>query len=1261
MKNKILHTLLPLSIFCFLFNFTSLFSQPANDNCSGAISITPQTSSSTCVSSTTVTTVGATNSGIVVCNGDASVKDVWYSFVATATRQIIRFSNAPTSDYVGMSLYTDCSGSGMNTCKAYNGTSTGNIDISTNTLVVGQTYYLQVWLSSSQGTFNLCIQNPPAYDECSGAIALTPQPIGSACSPGTPISMAFTTRSNTSCNAYGDVVGYKDVWCSFVAGATQQAVLFENVPYVFNSRIGVSLYTNCSGADMSNCSEFQLSVESNGKYVFPLSNLTVGTVYYIKIAFYALTPTFNICLINLPLTNDACTGAIALPTPQAYGASCTPVTGQTYGATNSNSGCDGSSSDDDVWFSFVATATLHHVQISNIVQINSPSTLQNIDISLYSNCSDPSLSCLYPVPVTNQYAEGIFGCLTPGNTYYLKINTSSPYFRAKFDICVKNPPPPPLNDLCTNPIQLTPQSYASACASPYLGTTIGATTDDCNWGGDVWFSFVAGSTTQLVSIANPANLNENAFFISLYQTCNGAETSISGGNFGSLKWFNDLTVGNTYLIRVKTLKNITRNFNICVINLPTNDDCANAQTLPVQPSVSCLASTSGTTIYATQSSSTTGCFGTADDDVWFSFVATGCAHTITVTPFGVSSIDNPVVELKDGNCSGTSLYCVNATGAYGTEVINANNLVPGRTYFVRVWDFGSLGLNFVGRGNFTICVTSPSVMTYTSSTTTQNTATVAAGSVGSNILRLDINTTGSGCPLSISQIRANINGTTTPTNINFASIYYTATSNVFNSSTATLFGTAIVRPNTGTLQFAGNQVLTGNTGSTTNYFWLVYEVSACANLSNVLDGEIVDFTIANNLTVPSTTAPAGVRTITSQVANYTTLYDGNWSSSNTWGGCAPTASTTFINIASNVVVDGTYAYTATTGVNILSAGASGFLTISSGSTLTIGPLGGGKSAMKVSGGLQIGGGTLNVNGQLVFANAGNFNMTSGNINLDGNSGSSVTSLDYDVSPFYLLDNLSQLTVNCSGGSITIVDPSFNAPPYYTNYVAPSVLIQANATNPNVFSLAGSTMRFGDGISTQTGFAPFRFQTYANTKNIPLGNVIVNGGSTTNRHVTGTSDGANIYGTLTINAGSEFRSTGGHLGICGDIINNGTMTMNYWGLYLGGIRLGGAAVCNTPQSLSGTGIWRNNVATPTARIDYLTVNNTAGVTLNVPLSVIGLTLTSGNIITSPTNYLAVGGGILPTGTLSSGQISGGSNTSKIIGPLKQYLRHRRHII
>jgi hypothetical protein len=1103
----------------------------------------------------------------------------------------------------------------------------------------------------------------PANDNCSGAISLTPQPFGSACSPGTQVNMTLATLSNTDCNTvHGSPYDseYNDVWFSFVAGATNAGIQFENVlPHVFDfpSRsISVVLYTDCNGNGISNCKNgiLRTNEEVNGKYLFVTTNLTIGTTYYLKASFFRSRPIFNICILNMPpITNDECSGAIALPTPQPYSAGCvSSVSGHTFGATRSNSNCDFNSNDDDIWFSFVATATTQHVQLLNILMLDSEDNF-DMDIGLYDNCSSSPLTCLYPLSKTNGLIEAIFGCLTIGSTYYLRINTSSTFGRAKFDICIKNPPPPPSNDLCSNPVVLIPQPYSSACSAPFAATLVGATTNDCQTSGDIWFSFVAGTASQTILLENITAVvgAKNGIFATVYSDCNGSFIT-SGGAFvfnnttSSSIALNDMTPGTTYLLKIHTMVGTSSSFNICMVNRPTNDDCATAQVLTVQTNATCSTPTGGTTTYATLSSSTPACFGTADDDVWFSFVATACAHIITVTPFGVGSIENPVVELKDGTCSGISLYCVNAMGAYGTEVINANNLVPGRTYFVRVWDFGSFGANFVGRGIFTICVTTPSIMNFISSTTAQNSNNLASGATA-DILQLGVVVNGTGCPLSITQIRVNTNGTTNNADINYAKIYYTGTNSFFNINTATLFGTAILRPLSGTLTFNGAQTLTGgNTGNLTNYFWLVYDVSACANLNNVFDGQIVDFTFSGGSpVVPTITSPSGTRTITSAATIFTSINDGNWSSPNTWGGCLPPANTTVVNINSNVVLDGDYSYNSA-GINVLS---SGVLTINS-NTLSLGATGGGDRKLGVNGTLQVNGGTINVNGQFFLSNSGIFQMTGGNINIDGNSGVSSTSLAYNVPEFYIYDNTASATVNCSGGTITIVDPHFNAAAFF--YVPTCVEIQMSSSNPNITSFAGSTIRFGNGISTQTSSVPFYYSNYSSTKNVPLGNVIVNGGSTTNRYVSPYL-GGDIYGTLTVNAGSELTNGNGSIGVCGNIINNGIITTANYQFFLGGSRLGGIPACGTPQSISGSGIWRDNETSPTSSIFSLVMNNPAGTTLNVPLSTRDLTLNFGNIMTSTVNYLAVGSGILPTGTLATGIITNeGSNSSKIIGPIKR---------
>src|SRR5690606_48283 len=98
---------------------------------------------------------------------------------------------------------------------------------------------------------------------------------------------------------------------------------------------------------------------------------------------------------------------------------------------------------------------------------------------------------------------------------------------------------------------------------------------------------------------------------------------------------NGLTVGNSYFIRVYSVAATSRQtFDICVTMAPeppANDNCDGAVSLTVNADYACGTVTAGTTVGATQSMAATPCFGTPNDDVWFSFEATSTAHRISLT------------------------------------------------------------------------------------------------------------------------------------------------------------------------------------------------------------------------------------------------------------------------------------------------------------------------------------------------------------------------------------------------------------------------------------------------------------------------------------------------------------------------------------------------------------------------------------------------------------------------------------------------------
>jgi gliding motility-associated-like protein len=251
----------------------------------------------------------------------------------------------------------------------------------------------------------------------------------------------------------------------------------------------------------------------------------------------------------------------------------------------------------------------------------------------------------------------------------------------------------------------TPIAVTANCSSPTAGTTTGATQTIAGCLGtaddDVWYSFVATSTTHEITVDGAAGFDAVAQLFS--GSCStlislGCQDQTLDGGVETI-YATGLTIGNTYTIRVYHYfaGSGTGNFTICVTEgtpPPSNDVCTNAIGLTVN---TVCSYTSGTSAGATES--LTGCAGNADDDVWYSFVATNAVQTITVDP---SSSMDPVLQLFEGSCAGlTSLYCEDSGFTNGNEQISAVGLIPGNTYFIRVYDY----YTSTGGDAFDICIT----------------------------------------------------------------------------------------------------------------------------------------------------------------------------------------------------------------------------------------------------------------------------------------------------------------------------------------------------------------------------------------------------------------------------------------------------------------------------------------------------------------------------------------------------------------------------
>ena len=132
---------------------------------------------------------------------------------------------------------------------------------------------------------------------------------------------------------------------------------------------------------------------------------------------------------------------------------------------------------------------------------------------------------------------------------------------------------------------------------------------------------------------------------------------------------------------------------------PTNDECATAITLTVNPDLNCGAVTAGYTIGATDSGMVPDpCYGNPDDDVWFKFVATATTHKISllnIQSVGTSTSDDTYFQVFSGGCGAlSSILCSDPPSGTVT------GLTVGETYWVRVYSYYDTGYN----QSFDICV-----------------------------------------------------------------------------------------------------------------------------------------------------------------------------------------------------------------------------------------------------------------------------------------------------------------------------------------------------------------------------------------------------------------------------------------------------------------------------------------------------------------------------------------------------------------------------
>ena len=307
---------------------------PENDECDGAITLTP---SATC-NSTAFTTANATGSlPTTSCSpGGNADQDVWFKFVAQSTSAIIRVGSVNLSDPVIQYFSGSCANLVSRGCSDFfvagvdeNLTATG--------LTVGTTYYVRVYdyegsTAGVQKDFTICIiNNPtaPVNNNCSGAIPLT------VSTPSTYqyFNTALATQSSAGCSGNAN----DDVWFSFVAGENPLGTQIEVGGDLDFSTVYQVYSGTCANLTSVQC----VNNITTGNYDIEnqtLTTLTPGQQYFIRAydfdatvtnsTFYIrLTGTPVGCNLSAPVATangsiDICgNGGVNISTPQVAGLS----------------------------------------------------------------------------------------------------------------------------------------------------------------------------------------------------------------------------------------------------------------------------------------------------------------------------------------------------------------------------------------------------------------------------------------------------------------------------------------------------------------------------------------------------------------------------------------------------------------------------------------------------------------------------------------------------------------------------------------------------------------------------------------------------------------------------------------------------------------------------------------------------------------------------------------------------------------------------
>ncbi|WP_264511000.1 T9SS sorting signal type C domain-containing protein [Flavobacterium sp. N1719] len=686
MKKELLH---PWNRIFFFFLLLTAVVSNAQTNCATAQTLYIN---GPCVSGTVSdNTQNTPNYG--TCPGTFR-RERWYTFTVSGSTQTITISASASNQNLALMLISSsssCTGLTQIACANATDTNSAHSESITQSLTPGIYYVkvLNVGSNNNMNLTNLCITGPtPTNITCATATNL---PCGTSALPGSTYGTTGATNHNTGCT-----MSNNGVWYSFI-GDGQETTVSTTAITGFNHEMAI-VSGSCGSLTTITCQDLAVAGGTE-TYIF---NTTSGVNYYVYVASNAIgstTGAFTISRTCAPIFNPCST--ITNITTCGVANSGTISAGNGIYAT---SACGNTTTGRELIYSFTPTTSGYY----SINQTSSFSTINYGFKTASSGCNATGLTC---IGAYNGAATSGYFSLIAGTQYYFILDTNNTT-GGSVNFTVNCPPTAPANDECAGAIALTVNSTCtfsnytlvsatnSAVASPSCGNYMG---------GDIWYRVVVPSS-GIISIDTQTGTLSNlgmALYTGSCGTLNLHSCDDDSSSNGAMPYLyaTGLAAGTTAYIRIwDEGNNEAGTFEICVSTppIPGNDNCSGATTINVNPTINCTFSVDSTTAGATLSSA--GCSGTADDDVWFRFVAKDDSHIVTVTP---TTLGNAVFQVYSGTCASlTSLACINNTTASTPETTTLTGLTIGATYYIRVYSFSSGS----SQGDFNICVATPCIL-----------------------------------------------------------------------------------------------------------------------------------------------------------------------------------------------------------------------------------------------------------------------------------------------------------------------------------------------------------------------------------------------------------------------------------------------------------------------------------------------------------------------------------------------------------------------